>query len=240
MKKLIALVAFAAVCSVAACGGGASTDGGGDTGGDSGGGDTGGFDMAQMTIDMYKNGTMSASYWCTVHADPVAGQYWESTSTSNYGGAETKSTMGWQIAKVDGTNAWVESDMGQGYILAYAVDLTKKMEDGANVTKAWIGKKGAKAEEIKVMEYKKPEGGTTGEAPKAEVTTEEVTLAAAGKDWACTLTTTKMDGTEMKYWVSKDGWFGGMIKSWMKMSAGESTTELTKFGTDGKAWLNWE
>lgn len=239
MKKLIALVAFAAVCSVAACGG---TPGGGDSGsGCSGGGCSGGgFDMAQMTIDMYKNGTMSAMYWCTVHADPAAGQYWETTSTSNYGAGEQKSTMGWQIAKVADGHAWVESDMGQGYILAYEVDLAKKFEDGANVVKAWIGKKGAKAEEIKVMEYKKPEGGTTGEAPKAEVTTEEVTLNAAGKDWACTLTTTKMDGTEMKSWVSKDGWFGGVIKTWMKMSAGESSSELTKFGTDGKAWLAWE
>lgn len=238
MKKLMAMMAFAALCSVAACGGGTS---GGDSGGDSSGGDSGssGFDMAQMTIDMYKNGTMKASYWCTVHADPKAGQYWETTSTSNYGGAETKMTMSWQIAKVDGSSAWVESDMGQGYILAYAVDLTKKMEDGANVTKAWIGKKDAKAEEIQVMEYKKPEGGTTGEAPKVDVTTEEVTLNAAGKDWACTLTTTKMEGSESKMWISKDGWFGGMIKMWSKMSAGESTTELTKFGEDGKPWLNW-
>jgi len=239
MKKLMALVAFAAVCSVAACGGGM---GGGDSGGsgDSGGGDSGGFDMAQMTIDMYKNGTMSATYWVTVHADPKAGQYWETTSTSNYGAGETKSTMAWGVAKVDGGHAWVENDMGQGYILAYDVDLSKTMEDGHNVVKAWIGKKGAKAEEIKVMEYKKPEGGTTGEAPKYEMTTEEVTLNAAGKDWACTLTTTKMDGTEMKTWVCKDAWFGGVIKTWMKMSAGESSSELTKFGEDGKPWLNWE
>lgn len=238
MKKLMAVMAFAAMCGVAACGGGM---GGGDSGGGDSGGSGGGFDMAQMMIDNYKNGTMQAQYWVTVHADPKAGQYWETTSTSNFGAGEQKSTIAWQVAKVDGSNAWVENDTGQGYILAFAVDLTKKMEDGANVTKAWIGKKGAKAEEIKVMEYKKPEGGgTTGEAPKYEMTTEEVTLNAAGKDWACTLTTIKMDGSETKTWVCKDAWFGGTIKTWMKMAAGESSTELTKFGEDGKPWLNWE
>lgn len=237
MKKLIALVAFAAVFGVASCGG---VGVGGDSGGDSGNKDSGGgFDMAQMQIDMYKNGTMQATYWVVLHADAAAGQYWETTSISNYGAGEQKAVYSWQVAAKDGDNFIVEQDMGQGYILAYLVDPSKKWEDGANVSKAWIGKKDAKPEEIKVMEYKKPEGGTTGEAPKAEVTTEEVTYAAAGKDWACTLTTTKTDSMEMKSWVCKDAWFGGVIKTWMKMAAGESSTELTKFGTDGKPWLNW-
>jgi hypothetical protein len=39
--------------------------------------------------------------------------------------------------------------------------------------------------------------------------------------------------------MADNAWFGGMIKSWSKNAGGESTTELTKFGKDGKPWLNW-
>lgn len=230
MNKLLGLAMVASMFAVSACGGMPGT-GGGDEGGNGGGG----FDMAQYMIDQYKSGAQKAPYWVVVHADVEAGHHAEWTTTSVAAGTETKSTMATLACKKEGNNVWVEQDMGMGYIMCSQVDLSKT--EGANVVKAWIGKKGEKAEEIQVMEYVKPEG-TAGEAPKYE--TGEETIEAAGKNWDCTWMSNKDENVEWKNWTAKQGWFGGLVKNWSKHAAGESTMVLTKVATDGQSWLKWE
>lgn len=230
MKKLFVLTAFAAVLALTAC---KSGGGGGDGGGDGGGNEA----MADTMMKPYLDGTAKAHYWVVVHGDPQPGQMCEWTSTTS----GMKNTTSWQCCKRDGNNAWLECDMSaMGFIMAYQVDVTKKWEDGANVLKAWVAKKGGEPKEIQVTEYKKAEGGTTPDMPKSETTNGEEKISAAGMDWDCNWTNVKTDTSESKTWMSKDGgWFGGMIKSVMKGSGWESATELTKRVTNCKPWINW-
>ncbi|MBX3460750.1 MAG: hypothetical protein KF696_12445 [Planctomycetes bacterium] len=227
MKKLFAATAIMGVLALAACG----SSGGGDDGGSGcSGGSGGGTDMTQMMVDNIKE----ASYWVTVHKDPKAGQYWE-TSSEAYG---SKNTMRWQIAKIDGDIAIVEFQMkskgeysSYDYTTAYQVDLTKGMGE-VNVQKAWIGKTGEKGKEIGVMA--KPTGcGATGDKPTEEPFSG---LEMAGGTWSGTIYTMKGDGWESKTWMAENGWFGGMIKS----EASGMVTSLTAFGDDAKPLLLWE
>jgi hypothetical protein len=217
MKKLFGLAAFMAVMALSACGGMPGTgDGGGN----------GGYDAAQTMIDHYK--TNGVQCWVVVHDNPQEGQAWEYTSKNAAG----ESMSGWMCCKREGDTAMVEWDMGQGFIIAFMVDLTKK--EKANVTKAYIGKKGGAPEECKVVAYVEPTGDAP--APNYTKTEEDGTLNAAGKDWPCTITTLKGEGWESKTWTAKsDGWFGGMLKTEM---AG-SETVLTTVRTDCKPWLDW-
>jgi hypothetical protein len=238
MKKLFALLMVVGLTAVvAACGGG----GGGDDGGDgcTGSGCSGGgskTDSSDGTIDMYKNGTIKASFWITVHAEPATGQYWE-TSSEAYG---TKTTNRWQIANVDGTTVIVENQMKMDseyamsdYVIAYEVDTSVAMGE-VNVKKAWIGKPGEAGTEIQVME--KPEPVADGTTTNYESTTEDFTdVEMAGGKWSGKLTTTKGDGWESKVWVADNGWFGGVIKT----EASGMVTQLTAFGTDAKPLLKW-
>ena len=237
MKKVFALLMCASLIAFAACKGSGSGDDGSDggcSGGCSGGG--GKTDSSQGTIDMYVNGTIKASYWVTVHADPKVGQYWE-TSSDAYG---TKSTTRWQIANVDGNNVIVENQMKSDseyamsdYVIAYSVDTSVAMGE-VNVTKAWIGKPGEAGKEIQVME--KPEPVADGTTTNYETTTEAFTdVEMAGGKWSGTLTTTKGEGWESKVWMADNAWFGGMIK----MESGAMVVSLTAYGEDAKPLLKW-
>ena len=193
------------------------------------------MDSSDMTIDMYIDGTIKASYWITVHADPKAGQYWQ-TEMEAYG---TKSTTRWQVASVDGDTAIIENQMKSSgeyaksdYVLAYKIDLKAAMGD-VNVTKAWIGKPGKEAKEIKVMEKPEPmaDGGAAGDYKM--VTEDFNNLEIAGGKWSGKLTTITGDGWESKMWVADNGWFGGAVK----MESAGMVNELKAFGEDAKALL---
>ncbi|MCF6227420.1 MAG: hypothetical protein L3J82_01975 [Planctomycetes bacterium] len=223
MKKFIAMMAVVAMFSLAACGGVPGVGGGDDGGG--GGGD---FDMAQSMID----NTKEISYICMVHADPVAGQYWETFSEA-YG---NKTTTRWQITSIDGSTAIVENhtsvegSMSYEYVYAYEVNLDADVAAGeVNVTKGWIGKPGEAGKELTVMA--KPEAtGCAGCAP--EVETEPFSMEMAGTNFEGTLTI--MDAGKM--WMADNGWFNKMIKT----EFGEMITELTAMGEDAEAVLLWE
>ena len=240
MKKAFVFLMFVGVMAMAACGGTPGSDDGSECGGgECGGGDGGSskMDNSQSTIDMYANGTMKAMYWVQLHADPAAGQYWETSSEMS----GMVMTNRWQVAAVDGDTAIVENQskmdseyMVSDYVIAYQVDLTVTEPGAVNVTKAWIGKPGEKGAEIEIME--KPEATCGGCAPEVESTTEDFDLEMAGGSWQGTVTTTTMNGTESKTWVADNGWFGGMIK----MQSGDYVNELTAFGDDAEPLLAWE
>ena len=224
MKKFIALMAIVAMFGLAACGGVPGV--GGDD--DNGGGGCSSFDMAQSMIE----NTKEISYYCAIHADPVAGQYWETFSEA-YG---NKTTNRWQVTSIDGSTAIVENlmsvegSMSYEYAFAYEVNLDAAT-DGTeiNVTKGWIGKPGEAGKELTVMA--KPEAtGCAGCAPEYE--TAPFSMEMAGTNFEGTLTT--MDAGKM--WVADNGWFNKMIKS----EFGEMITELTAMGEDAEAVLLWE
>lgn len=237
MKKLFALLICVGLTAVvAACGGGSSGDDGSSCGGGSCDGGTSKMDSSDSTIDMYKNGTIKASYWITVHADAKTGQYWE-TSSEAYG---TKMTNRWQVANVDGSTVIVENQMKMDseyavsdYVIAYQVDTSVAMGE-VNVTKAWIGKPGETGTEITVME--KPEPVADGTTTNYEMTEEDFTdVEMAGGKWSGKLVTVKGDGWESKSWTATNGWFGGVIKT----EASGMVTELTAFGEDATPLLKW-
>ncbi|MCA8937554.1 MAG: hypothetical protein KDB68_15260 [Planctomycetes bacterium] len=216
---------------------GASACGGSECGGNDGGESAGANDAAvDATIKMYTDGTMKAAPFVAMHSFVSVGQYWE--VTNNFGGM--KSVNKWQVsAKAAGTKSEfiVESDNGQGYILAYQIDAWA----GAgkpNVTKAWIGKAGEEPKEIKIMEWKKAEGGAT--APSGIVLTEEFSdIEMCGESFNGDLTTVKSDGNTTKTWIAENGWFNKLIK--MEMN-GDTVMELTgcDFNEKPEVWLKWE
>lgn len=201
-----------------------------------------GDQTTDMIVDMYTNGTMKASYYVAVHKDPAAGQYWVTKHSSKFGDYESNMTMAWQVAKVIGTNAIVENDVGQGYVLAYEVDLAKKEGEFDNVKRAWIGKPGKAPKEIQVMEVAKPDPDAGGvEAPQPEPVTEDYSgLKLAGGVWSGKKTTFKMDNYTSTTWMADKGWFGGMVKMEYSMANGTGTIVLEQFGDDGEAWLKWD
>ncbi len=230
MKKVFfSMFAMMAIVAMSACGGGDITGDDGDGCGDGCSGDSGGVDMAEMMMQPYLDGTVKASYWIGIHDDPQAGQYWEKTTTMS--GMETVNK--WVVAARDGDTCIVENDMGQGYALAYKLDLTAEMGD-VNVTEAWIGKLGEKGEAIEVMAKPEP-AETGGEAPEYETTTEDFSVDLAGMTWTGTLTTTKGDGWESKVWMADNGWFDKVVK----MESGAMVTELTAAGEDAEPLLDW-
>lgn len=186
-------------------------------------------DMTDMMLEHIKE----ALYVVTMHKDPKVGQYWESGSEA-YG---STTTTRWQVAKLDGTTAIVEYQLKSvseyvkyDYVLAYEVDLSKAAGE-ANVTKAWVGKPGAKGNKIDVMA--KPKGATKADKPAEEKFTD---LELAGGKWSGTVYTYKGDGWESKTWMAENGWFGGLIKS----EAAGFVTELKKYGEDAKPLLKWD
>ncbi|MCC6464259.1 MAG: hypothetical protein IT463_02835 [Planctomycetes bacterium] len=245
MKKLLGLCAFALTFSMVACGstgggGGGDNGGGCNGGGCNGGGCNGGgsskMDGSQSTIDMYVNGTMKAPHTVMVHADPKAGQYWEHSMDT----AGTKMTMRWQVAKVDGTTAVIEYQskmdsqyMVSDYVVAYQVDLSVKMGDAANVTKAWVAKPGEAGKEIQITPFEKVAGGTEGEKPKEEAFTD---LEMAGKKFSGKIYIMTVAGTESKSWMADNGYFGGLLKT---ESGGTVGMSLSACGEDATALLKW-
>lgn len=239
MKKVFAFLMFAGVMALAACGSSGGGDGGGDgeaCGGGCGGGGTEKMDSSDSTIDMYKNGTIKAQYWVGVHADPAAGQYWE-TGSEAYG---TKTTQRWQVAKVDGGTAIIEWQMKtdseyamSDYVIAFEVDLGVTTAGDVNVKKAWIGKPGEAGAEIQIME--KPEA-TCGGTANYEMTEEAFSdVEIAGKKWSGKLITMKGEGWESKSWNADGGYFGGVIKT----EAAGMVTELKASGDDATPLLKW-
>lgn len=239
MKKVFAFLMFAGVMALAACGSSGGGDGGGDgeaCGGGCGGGGTSKMDSSDSTIDMYKNGTIKAQYWVGVHADPAAGQYWE-TGSEAYG---TKTTQRWQVAKVDGGTAIIEWQMKtdseyakSDYVIAFEVDLGVTTAGDVNVKKAWIGKPGEAGAEIQIME--KPEA-TCGGTANYEMTEEAFSdVEIAGKKWSGKLITMKGEGWESKSWNADGGYFGGVIKT----EAAGMVTELKASGDDATPLLKW-
>ncbi|MCA8912873.1 MAG: hypothetical protein KDB82_14310 [Planctomycetes bacterium] len=236
MKKVFAFLMFVGVIALAACGSTGGSDDGSGCGGECSGGCSGSskMDNSQSTIDMYVNGTQKAMYWVTVHENPEAGQYWETSSDMS----GMKMTTHWQVSKVDGNTAIIEQEqmmdseyMVSDYVIAYKVDLSVEA-GGVNVTAAWVGKPGEDGTAIEVMEM--PEATCGGCAPEVESTTEDFSdLALADGTWAGKVTTTNMNGTESKVWMADNGWFGGMVK----MQSGDYVTELTKYGTDAEPLL---
>ncbi|MHC4841194.1 MAG: hypothetical protein ACYTDT_09605 [Planctomycetota bacterium] len=221
MKKIIALMAVVACLSLVACG---STGTGGGGGDDDNGGKT---DSSQMTLDALTE----ATYWVQVHADPVAGQYWETEMEMS----GMLMTTRWQVTKVDGDTAIVENQMKMDseymvsdYVLAYEVNLAAG-EGEANVTKAWKGLPGEAGTEMDIMA--KPEPVCGGCAPEQE--TEEFTgFEAAGGTFEGTIYITEY----AKTWMASNGWFNGMVK----MEAGGNTSLLTAMGEDAEGILSWE
>ncbi|MDC1142421.1 hypothetical protein OAU50_04970 [Planctomycetota bacterium] len=223
MKKFIALMAVVAMLGLAACG---ST---GIGGGDNCGGSCGGpADSSATTLEYMTE----ATYWVQLHADPVVGQYWETTMEAN----GMTMTNRWQVVKVDGDSAVIENQMKMdseyavsNYVLAYEVNLAAG-EGEANVTKAWKGLPGEAGTEMDIMA--KPEAtGCAGCAP--EVQEEDFSgLEIAGGTFEGKIYTTEY----AKTWMASNGWFGGMVK----MEAGENITELTAMGDDATALLTWE
>jgi len=218
MKTLCGMLAIATMFALSACGGmGMGGDGDGNGGG--------GYDASKAMIDHFKNSGVGPAVAC--HADPQEGQAWEFTSKTAAG----ESGSGWMCCKRDGNTAVLENDTGQGYVIAYQVDLTKPAT--ANVVKAWIGKKNGTPEECKVN----PPVEATGDAPPANytTTTEDGSINLAGKDWACTITTTKGEGWESKSWIAKEGWFNCIVK----MESAGMEMWLANVRTDCTPWLDW-
>ena len=241
MKKFFGFLMFVGVIALAACGSTGGGDDGSGCGEACGGGSCGGsskMDSSQSTIDMYVNGTIKAQYWVQVHAEPKAGQYWE-TAGEAYG---TTSTQRWQVAKVDGDMAVIEWEMKSDseyamsdYIIAFQVDLSVTTAGDVNVSKAWIGKPGEAGAEIAVME--KPDATCGGATSDYEITNEDFTdVEMGGGKWSGNLQTIKGEGFEMKTWTAKDGWFNGVIKTEMN---GATQSELKAFGEDATPLLKW-
>lgn len=201
-----------------------------------------GDQATDMIVDMYVSGKMKASYYAGVHKDPVAGQYWVTKSTSRFGESEHIMTTAWQVAKVVGTKVIVENDPGQGYVLAYEVDTTKKADEHDNVTRAWIGKPGKAPKAIEVMVMPKPDADEGGvEAPQPEPVTEDFSgLKLAGGVWSGKKTSFKMDNYTSTTWIADKGWFGGMVKLEYSMANGNGSTVLEQFGDNGEPWLKWD
>jgi hypothetical protein len=228
MKKLSACLMFVGLLALSACGGGGMGGSSGNGGGGAGGGK---MDNTEATVNMYLDGTMQASYWIQVHADPQVGQYWE-TSMDAHG---TLMTNRWQVSAIDGDHAIIEhlnemdSDfMESSYVIAYRVDLTAGDYE-PNVLQAWIGIKGEAGEEISIMDVPEATGNGEGVAPDEESFSD---VEIAGKAWSGTKYTTE----HATWWQADDAWFNGQIK----MDASGMVTELTAFGDDAEPLLNWE
>ena len=199
------------------------------------------LDSTDMMIEMYASGEIKASWWVTLHEDPAAGQFWE-TSSESYG---TTTTQRWQVVKVEGQRAIIEWQMKtesdyavSNYVLAYLVKLGVEAGD-VNVLQAWIGKPDKKAGDVEIME--KAEYAEDAETPSEdyETTEEEFSdLELAGGKWSGKVVTVKGEGFEVKTWTATDAWFGGVIKT--ELVGAEYVSELSAFGDDARPLLKWD
>lgn len=241
MKKFFGLMCcVVAIAAMAACG---STGNGGD--GNKDGNKCGGGDNPMMNA-MYDACKEAPLWWVSVHANPEAGQYWETKTKNPY----QEYTETWQIAAIVDGNPIVEQKTQFGYILAYHVDLSVA-EGGANVVKAWKGKPKGKPEELPLAKKPEPTGGEPGPSDWTSETKEEdfSDVEMGGGKWSgkkITITSKHKNGkdwSEIITWKANDSWFDGVIK-WVMSSenAGnkfEMTKELTAFNSEGKPWLSW-
>jgi hypothetical protein len=193
-------------------------------------------DGTDAVLKAYKEGTNKVPYWVVVHADPKAGQYWE--TSCEVGGGVT--TTRWQVASVDGTTAIIEQQSKveskyfiSDHALAFKVDLNVKAGE-VNVTKAWAGRPGKQAFEVQVMEKPAAQPENPSDNPGYELVEEDFKdLELAGKKWSGKKSTYKGRGWESSSWVATGGWFGGVLKT----QVGEVVTELKKTGDDAEALL---
>ena len=191
-------------------------------------------DTTDDTIKSYTSAKALAPHTIAIHEDPAAGQYWEVGSDSY----DITSSTRWQISKLEGGRALVEqhtklsSEMFKSdYVIGYRIEL--KPEPGKpQVTKAWIGKPGAKPTEIFVRDLpeKQPEAV---EGPKGE---DFKDLELAGGKWAGKLYTDTADDMTTKIWVADAGWFNKTVKTTVDADYEE---KLTAYGTDAKPILDW-
>jgi hypothetical protein len=200
-------------------------------------------EMADMMLETYKN--MGAMFYVQIHEDPKAGQFWVTKTSSEFSGTKFESTQAWQVTKVEGDKATVENDTGFGVILAYQVEFKKKVANFNNVKKAWIGKVGGKAEELKIMENAAGAGededdGEEPAKPEAPAAEDFKDLEIGGGTWSGKKTTVVMEAGTSIIWIADKGWFGGMVKMEFSMEAGSTKTELTSHGENGEAWLKWD
>lgn len=245
MRKSLAMLAVLMVCGLAlgACKSGSKEDktetnacSSSDDGAPCSSASGGGTDMADTMIKMYKDGSVKASPFVAIHSYVAVGQTWG--VTSNFGGQKSETL--WQVtAKAEGTKSEfiIEHNMGQGYILAYQVDVWAEAGK-QNVKKAWIGKPGEKPEEIQVMEWTEPAAGGANEVKGIVVREDFADLELAGEKFKGELTIIKADGNTTKMWIASNGWFSKLIKM---ESNGDVVMELTtcQFHEKPEEWLKW-
>lgn len=193
-------------------------------------------DTSDDIIKGYLDGESLAPWAIPLHADPKAGQYWE-TGSDSY---EIESTTRRQVSRVDGDLVLVEQRLKlkaemfkSDYVLAFRVNL--KPEKGKpQITRAWIGKPGEKPKLIKVREMPVQPAETPKEdKDKGE---EFKDLELAGATWKGRLYTHKFDDMTTKLWVAEGGWFDAIIKT----TAGDDYLEdLRAFGSDAEPLLQW-
>jgi hypothetical protein len=191
-------------------------------------------DTTDDTIKSYTDARALAPHTIAIHDEPAPGQYWEIGSDSY----DITTSTRWQVTKLEGGRALVEHHMKlsaemfkSDYVLAYRIQL--KPEQGKpQVTKAWIGKPGAKPTEIFVrdMPEKVP---PAPEEPKGE---DFKDLELAGGKWSGKLYTDKTDDITTKIWVADGGWFSKVVKTTVDADYEE---KLAAYGTDAKAILEW-
>jgi hypothetical protein len=191
-------------------------------------------DTTDETIKSYTDAKALAPHTIAIHAEPAAGQYWEVGSDSY----DITSSTRWQVTKLDGGRALVEHHVKlsaemfkSDYVLAYRIEI-EPGPDLPQVTKAWIGKPGAKPTEIFVRDL--PEKAPPApEEPKGE---DFKDLELAGGKWSGKLYIDKADDITTKIWVADGGWFSRIVKTTVDA---EYEEKLTAYGTDAKAILEW-
>jgi hypothetical protein len=189
---------------------------------------------ADSMIQMYKDGQIKASPHVPIHDLVFVGQIW--TVETDFGAG--KQTETWQITTTVGRGVvLVEHITAQGFILVYEVNAWAE-EGEANVQKAWIGKKGEKAHEIKVAEFKAGEA-SEDDAPGIILRSNFRNVEMGGKTWNGEATEIRDAGQVTKTWVADNGWFNGIIR--MDLN-GKTAMKLTEARTNARlaSSLKWE
>ncbi len=179
---------------------------------------------AQGTVDMMKD--QPAQNVMALPPGAEVGTWWEYTMT---GDVKQRSCV---VAEMDGKLVIEQPMTGneeviQVFLVDPSVNMMAEVQAGSmmntNVSKAWIGAKGEKPEERKVMAaMKMPEAA--GNAPTMDFTEGTETITMAGKSF-----NTK--------WVEVDGNKTWSVGSFLVKS---NFMNLTGWGSDAKPELNWE
>ncbi len=166
-------------------------------------------DMAGIMLDSYRRQQTPVAWSVTIHADPQVGQ------RADWG------TFRWTVVSVADGLPIVEHSF-DGYAIAYQLDPSQPTGQ-PNVLRAWIGRHGARPEEIEITQPPAQRAARRGPEPKVVESPFEA-LDIGERQWSGTLTTVTVTVGEVDFttrsWRSGQAWFDGTIQT---ESAGKLT-----------------